>query len=102
MLKTDSGSHGDDHFFPGASDIAWDLAGAIVEWRMSPAQAETFLAMYRRASGDNAQNRISDYVTAYAIFRSAYCRMAANALQGTEEQPRLEQSAAAYAAQLLD
>src|ERR1051325_5760709 len=26
LLKTDSGSHGDDHFFPGPTDIAWDLA----------------------------------------------------------------------------
>ena len=23
VLKTDSGSHGDDHFFPGPTDIAW-------------------------------------------------------------------------------
>ena len=43
MLKTDAGSHGDDHFFPGPTDIAWDLAGAIVEWRMSPVQAAEFL-----------------------------------------------------------
>lgn len=96
MLKTDSGSHGDDHFFPGSADIAWDLAGAIVEWRMSAVQAESFLDMYRRASGDQAQSRIADYITAYTAFRHAYCLMAANAMHGTEEQGRLEQAAFDY------
>jgi|SRR5579864_1197721 len=102
MLKTDSGSHGDDHFFPGPVDIAWDLAGAIVEWRMSPAAAKTFLEIYRRASGDDAEKRIADYITAYTVFRCAYCLMAANAMQGTPEELRLQQTAeAVYRAGLM-
>ena len=100
MLKIDSGSHGDDHFFPGVTDIAWDLAGAIVEWRMNVEQVDSFLDLYRRASGDDAGSRIGGFVTAYAAFRSAYCRMAANALQGSDEQARLEEAAAQYAATL--
>jgi hypothetical protein len=100
MLKTDSGSHGDDHFFPGVTDIAWDLAGAIVEWKMNLAQAEAFLETYRRASGDDASARIADFIPAYTAFRCAYCNMAANALSGTEEQPRLEQAAVQYRALL--
>jgi hypothetical protein len=100
MLKTDSGSHGDDHFFPGPTDIAWDLAGAIVEWKMSAAQAEAFLEAYRRASGDDASARIADFITAYAVFRCAYCRMAAGAMQGSDEQARLERAAVQYGAVL--
>jgi hypothetical protein len=100
MLKTDSGSHGDDHFFPGATDIAWDLAGAIVEWQMNAAQAESFLEMYRHASGDDARARIADYMKAYSVFRCAYCMMAANAMQGSEEQARLERAAVTYRASL--
>lgn len=96
MLKTDSGSHGDDHFFPGPTDIAWDLAGAIVEWHMDAGTTEQFLEMYRLASGDNAVPRVSDFVKAYAVFRCAYCLMAANALQGTYEQMRFEHAAQAY------
>ena len=53
LLKTDSGSHGDDHFFPGPTDIAWDLAGAIVEWQMNEQQATDFIDLYRCASGDD-------------------------------------------------
>src|SRR5262249_13882356 len=47
LIKTDSGSHGDDHFYPGPTDIAWDLAGAIVEWQMNAEQSMEFLDLYR-------------------------------------------------------
>ncbi|MBZ5505424.1 MAG: hypothetical protein LAO78_08050 [Acidobacteriia bacterium] len=96
MLKTDSGSHGDDHFFPGPTDIAWDLAGAIVEWRMDQQQAREFLDSYRRKSGDNASGRVDNFLKVYAVFRAAYSMMAANALRGTEEQARLDRAAAGY------
>ncbi len=94
ILKTDSGSHGDDHFYPGPTDIAWDLAGAIVEWRMNAGQAEQFLDLYCGLSGDDPSARINDFIRAYAVFRCAYSKMAANAMQGTAEEARLEQSAA--------
>jgi hypothetical protein len=100
MLKTDSGSHGDDHFFPGPTDIAWDLAGAIVEWQMNGEQAGEFLDFYRRKSGDNANGRVDSFIRAYAAFRAAYCMMAANALQESEEQSRLDRAAAGYKAVL--
>jgi hypothetical protein len=100
MCKTDSGSHGDDHFFPGPTDIAWDLAGAIVEWRMTAAQRRYFLACYRAASGDDPAARVGDFVIAYTAFRYAHCLMAAEALAGSEEQKRLEIAAAAYHAVL--
>ena len=101
VLKTDSGGHGDDHFFPGVTDIAWDLAGAIVEWKMEAEQAATFLDMYRSASGDNATPRITEFIKAYAVFRCAYCMMAANATQNTDEQSRLEHATADYGAVLI-
>ena len=101
MLKVDSGLHGDDHFFPGATDIAWDLAGAIVEWQMNSNEATAFIDMYRRGSGDDPATRIHDYIVAYAIFRCAYCLMAANAMQGSPEQLRLESAAAGYGDRLM-
>ena len=96
LLKADSGSHGDDHFFPGPTDIAWDLAGAIVEWQMNEDQTAEFLNRYHRASGDDASARIDGFIKAYAVFRLAYCLMAANAMNGSDEQTRLQRAAAAY------
>jgi hypothetical protein len=100
IWKTDSGSHGDDHFFPGPTDIAWDLAGAMIEWSMDDAQSEAFLSRYRLLSGDNAATRMNDHIIAYSAFRCAYCLMAANALPGTSENARLQQSAELYRGEL--
>jgi hypothetical protein len=102
MLKTDSGSHGDDHFFPGPTDIAWDLAGVIVEWRMNAEQTKEFLELYQHASGDDARERTDSFIKAYAVFRMAYCMMAANAMNGTDEQARLEQAADSYRALFIN
>ncbi|MGH9567769.1 MAG: hypothetical protein ACRD4F_17530, partial [Candidatus Angelobacter sp.] len=89
------------HFFPGPTDIAWDLAGAVVEWRMPRAQADFFLETYRVASGDDPSQRIGDYLKAYAAYRCAYCIMAGKALQGGPEALRMERAAADYGSLLL-
>jgi hypothetical protein len=102
LLKTDSGSHGDDHFFPGPADIAWDLAGAIVEWQMNEEQTAAFLERYRQASGDDAKQRIRGFITAYAAFRCAFCMMAADAMGRSDEQQRLDRAAASYRGVLLE
>jgi hypothetical protein len=94
LWKTDAASHGDDHFYPGPTDIAWDLAGAIVEWRMREHTAEAFLGRYRWLSGDDARARLPFFLRAYCAFRVGFCRMAAGACP--EERERLTQAAEYY------
>lgn len=89
FLKLDAAIHGDDHFFPGPCDIAWDLAGVIVEWELAASAREMFLAEYRRSSGDDPSHRIQDYELAYAIFRLGWSKMASASVAGTEEEVRL-------------
>jgi len=89
LLKLDGGAHGDDHFFPGPCDIAWDLAGTIVEWNLTAAEAEYFCQQYRRASGDDARRRLPPYLRAYVSFRMGWCKMAALASQGSFDEPLL-------------
>lgn len=89
LLKIDGDSHGEDHFFPGACDIAWDLAGTIVEWGLDDHAAEFFLQQYSSASGDDARPRLPAYLLAYSLFRMGYCKMAAEAMRGTPEEPGL-------------
>lgn len=89
IVKVDGAEHGDDHFFPGPTDIAWDLAGAIVEWKMASDAQDTLLREYRRISGDNAESRIVQFVLAYSSFRMGYCKMAAEAVRGSGEEDRL-------------
>jgi hypothetical protein len=99
LLKTDGAAHGDDHFYPGPTDIAWDLAGTIVEWQMSAEAAKRFLELYCRRAGDDAEARILPYILAYLVFRIGFCQMAAESSSGPE-RARLLTQAASYRAQL--
>ena len=89
LLKVDNASHGDDHFFPGPTDIAWDLAGTIVEWNMTDAARDAFLNYYHQESGDDPRGRLPGYLLAYSVFRMGYCKMAMEAMRDSSEQARL-------------
>jgi hypothetical protein len=80
LLKTDSVGHGEGHQLPGPTDIAWDLAGSIVEWQLPTAAADHFIRSYRRQSGDNPAARLPTYLLLYSVLRMAQCRMAAAAM----------------------
>ena len=86
VRKTDAIDHGDDHFFPGPTDIAWDLAGAIVEWEMDRDAREHLLACYRRVSGDDAAKRVDAWILAYASIRGAFTAFAIHGSSAAEAQ----------------
>lgn len=88
FLKLGATSHGDDHFFPGPCDIAWDLAGAIIEWEMDAATRENFLHTYTSLTSDPVARRIRNYLVAYGVVRFAWTRTAASSVQSTAEQER--------------
>jgi hypothetical protein len=76
IFKTDSVDHGDNHFFPGPCDIAWDLAGAAIEWQMPPDTIQIFLNLFQKFSGIEASERLPLYMLAYSVFRLGFCKMA--------------------------
>lgn len=96
VLKADAVGHGDGHQFPGPADIAWDLAGVIVEWNLSRAETEFFLREYRLRSGDDAVNRLAPYLLLYAILRTAQCRMASASMAQYREARYLHQQYLSY------
>jgi hypothetical protein len=98
VLKVDGVSHGDDHFFPGPCDIAWDLAGALIEWQMDAVSSANFLETYRHLSGDDSQPRLPDYLLAYTIFRMAWSKMAARASAGSFDESLLHRDYLRYRA----
>jgi hypothetical protein len=96
FMKLDANSHGDDHFFPGPCDIAWDVAGAIVEWDMDRQAREYFIDAYIHESGDQVRSRLSAYQLAYATFRMGWSKMAAHASAGEFDQQLLERDYLRY------
>jgi hypothetical protein len=101
VLKLDGSTHGDDHFFPGPCDIAWDLAGMIVEWQMDESQKMRLLELYREKSGDDPRRRIDDYILAYSIFRMGWSKMAAQASAGSFDEKLLLRDYARYRSQVV-
>jgi hypothetical protein len=98
LLKLDAGSHGDNHFFPGPCDIAWDLAGAIVEWEMEGEVRDCFVREYEARSADAITDRLSPYLLAYATFRMGWSKMAALAMQGEYDEVLLKRDYCRYRA----
>jgi hypothetical protein len=54
------------------------------------------LACYRRLTGDDVQQRIPAFLTAYTAFRMGYCKMAADAMAGSDEEARLTRDLLKY------
>ena len=96
LLKVDAASHGDDHFFPGPTDIAWDLAGAITEWKLDSEGTELLVSEYNRRSGDAVEPRLRAYLIAYCAFRLGFTLSAAQSVGDTKERTRFESEAELY------
>jgi hypothetical protein len=91
FVKTDGVDHGDNHFFPGPCDTAWDLAGIAVEWDLENDALEYVTERFRRLSGVDvsAGTGLSLYRLAYCVFRLGSCKMAVSTVKGSPEERRL-------------
>ena len=101
MLKVDAASHGDDHFYPGPTDIAWDLAGAIAEWKLDGEASELLVSEYERISGDAVRARLPEYLIAYCAFRLAFTASAAISVNDAEEKRRFQRESEIYSRRLI-
>ncbi|WP_437502538.1 hypothetical protein [Sorangium sp. So ce1099] len=102
LFKVDASGHGDDHFLPGPTDIAWDLAGTMIEWQMAEDARRAFLERYRRRSGDDPERRLPAYLLAYALLRLGYAAMAEASLADEGEARRLVAARQRYRAAISD
>jgi hypothetical protein len=91
LVKADSAGHAWDHTCIGAQPVAWDIAGAIVEWGLDEEGSRTLLEAFYEAGGDPIPPAaLTFYRMAYAAFRAGQCHMCANmAAHDPAEQARL-------------
>jgi hypothetical protein len=81
LLKADALDHHADDFLPGSRDIAWDVAGAIVELDLGRAAADYLVRAYKLVTGDQSiDRRLAFYEPAYLAFRLGYVTLAAESL----------------------
>jgi hypothetical protein len=101
LLKVDATDHGDDQFFPGPCDSAWDVAGVVIEWQLDAVEAATFCEQYRRGTRDDVAARLGPYLVAYAAFALARAQLAA-LRASPAEKPRLEHDGQRYLGALAE
>lgn len=101
IVKVDATDHGDDHFFPGPQDVAWDVAGFAMEFDLSAQRAADFADQVASLSGDLClRARLPFYRVAYLACRLGYTTLAVQTLGQSEDAARMAKLAQRYARQL--
>ncbi len=100
ILKTDALAHDCDHTAVGPQPLAWDIAGALVEWGIESCESDLLtpiVELHGRAVLESLPlTRVS-----YAAFRLGQCRLCAEMKSGDPaEQRRLRRAAESYAADI--
>jgi hypothetical protein len=89
LFKIDALDHHADDFFPGCRDIAWDVAGAVVELALPPDLESALIARYLHRSGDSTiGTRLPFYRAAYLAYRLGYTSLAAETLGTSDDGMR--------------
>jgi hypothetical protein len=89
LIKVGCAAGEPDHTAVGRQSVAWDVAGAIVEWGMGEGDVRRLLASVRSAGGPElAAGVVAFYRMAYAGFRAGQCALAARAGEGGEAEGR--------------
>ena len=101
-MKADALDHHDDHFYPGPTDIAWDLAAAAVEFELEPAAVAALLHEYARLTADaTIGGRLPYFEFAWTAFRLGYATLACESLGDAREQARFERLRDGYRRRLV-
>jgi hypothetical protein len=89
-MKVDAFDHGDDHFYPGPCDIAWDFAGAAIEFALSSRALAMLIGGYVERTGDSSiSRRMPFYLAAYSAFRMGYCALTKGTLPSDVERHQM-------------
>lgn len=81
LWKTDAVDHAEAHDLIGPQDIAWDVAGAVVEYDLQPAAAQEL------AAGISSPPAIEAFGICYAAFQGGLWAMAEAQAWGDEVVP---------------
>jgi hypothetical protein len=100
LFKVDNMGHDCDHTLIGKQSVAWDIAGAIVEWGFDGEATARLLKAFNAASGTTIDvDTLNFYRAAYLAFRVGQCALAAQ-MHDPDERDRLLRAGAGYQKQL--
>jgi hypothetical protein len=98
LLKMDSIGHDSDHTIIGRQSLAWDIAGAMVEWGLDVTTADPLLTALQEAGTPSTHTDVlTFYRMAYAAFRMGQCSLCEGlSSHDPAEQPRLRDAYSYY------
>jgi hypothetical protein len=100
LIKTDAVDHSATHDLIGCQDIAWDVAGAIVEFSLSDAESAHLRSIVEHEAGRPVDLDLLTFLQpCYLAFQLGSAALAAEAIE-SEEAARLHAAAEAYGAAL--
>jgi hypothetical protein len=100
-IKTDSIEHHSDQFFHGCQDIAWDIAGSIIEFGLNGSRKKGFVDLCKeKIDNRDLEKRIDFYIIAYLAYRLGFVTLAAVTLSGTNDGKRFLELKDLYASLL--
>jgi hypothetical protein len=102
LVKTDALDHHAAHDLVGCQDIAWDVAGAVVEFDLDAAEQRRLCAILARETGRAVDpGLLAVLLPCYLAFQMGSAALAADALAGwPAEAARLRAAAGRYAERL--
>jgi hypothetical protein len=97
LLKTDAVDHHCGHDLIGCQDMAWDVAGATVEFALDADDARQVVEATEQASGRRLNPALLEfYSVAYCCFRLGQAKLAAESCGGSGESRCVDSRAACY------
>jgi hypothetical protein len=100
-LKADCIGHDVDHSLIGRQAIQWDLAAAMVEWRLGGSSIRALLDAYHENGGEPFPTAaLMFYRLAYLAFRIGQLELCASEASELHERARLRRASLALRAQL--
>jgi hypothetical protein len=98
VLKTDALDHHVGHDLVGCQDMAWDIAGAIVEFELNSGEAAELVNLAAHSGGRDVDRELLDfYRVAYLAFRVGQTAMSVQDRSANEaESARLKQEENRY------
>ncbi|HEX8412495.1 MAG TPA: hypothetical protein VF637_01220, partial [Sphingomicrobium sp.] len=87
LLKTDAVDHHAGHDLIGCQDLAWDVAGAVVEFDLDEPQTRQLIAATENAAGRMLDLELLDFLrVAYLAFRLGQASMSAAMTTAAESE----------------
>jgi len=101
LIKTDALDHHQAHDLVGCQDVAWDVAGAMIEIDVSQNESAAFIAAVENAAGREVDlDLLRFYRVAYLAFRLGHARLGMATITDGAERQRLRCHGDRYAAEL--